>query len=363
MKNQRLKTAGLWLFLLCTLSNCRDFACVPLNQVAIPSPSGWRETAEPIYATPEPPVFMGFRPKKKESKLAVPHNYFLSRTESLSPGIDFVQYERKGNPAKHHLYTLRVVHIQPSQFSRLRVFFSDKRDQPLALDVITGRIDVMAAMNWVFFGRLPGGDIWGDRCSARGRWCKPGSYINAYRRVNKATHKRYAVVISRDNKPGLFRGGLNRHERSRYRLGMAGGILLFDKLEKTQVLYNAVGKAIYNRLYSHPRYNEVAIMQPGQAGDTQRAAPRSAVGILPDQSLVYINLSEGRFRLEGGATPYQMAVFMKQMGCTRAVMFDGGGAPVMVVKNQTGRLRVKTQPEMTATSNYKLNYSFLAIVQ
>lgn len=57
----------------------------------------------------------------------------------------------------------------------------------------------------------------------------------------------------------------------------------------------------------------------------------------------------------------QLAVLMKELGCVRALMFDGGGAPVMVVRTKKGQMLTHTHPEHSRTSNYFYNYSFLVL--
>jgi len=52
---------------------------------------------------------------------------------------------------------------------------------------------------------------------------------------------------------------------------------------------------------------------------------------------------------------------MKEMGAVRALMFDGGGAPVMVVRTKQGQNLTRTLPEHTRTSNYYYNYSFMVL--
>jgi len=53
---------------------------------------------------------------------------------------------------------------------------------------------------------------------------------------------------------------------------------------------------------------------------------------------------------------------MKELGCIRALMFDGGGAPVMVVRTKKGQMLSHTHPEHSRTSNYFYNYSFLTLI-
>ncbi|HEY9841534.1 MAG TPA: phosphodiester glycosidase family protein, partial [Candidatus Obscuribacterales bacterium] len=105
-----------------------------------------------------------------------------------------------------------------------------------------------------------------------------------------------------------------------------------------------------------------ALIAPGQAGDPTRQAPRTAIGLLPDHSLILLNLGEGQYRLRGGVTPARLAELLQQLGAIAGLMFDGGGATLMHVRNTEGRVLAATRPEITSFSDFRRNYAFLVLV-
>lgn len=309
----------------------------------------------------EPPVAVAsYLPVNKRAAevLRTPNGYYRTRIFQLSEGILFKQYERKGKA--HPEYSLRALRIEPRAFGKMQVLFSDTSKRPLYFYKVAQRRQTLAIMNWGFFGTLPAGDIIGQRCQRQGLSCQPGIYHNSEKRTGKRTDRRYLLTINRRNQAQIQRGGLGPQSGKWYQLAMGGGILLFDK-DLAPQLWVATGRKNYNAYFASPRYNESRIVQNGQAGDVRRSAPRSAMGIMADGSLVYLQIGEGRYRLKSGATPARLAVLMKELGCVRALMFDGGGAPVMVVRTKKGQMLTHTHPEHSRTSNYFYNYSFLVL--
>lgn len=341
--------------------------------------NGCRERETPQFKVdPEelmrfrPPDLRPFRPSPvfKESLLPVnpqqaailktPGDYQRTRLLQLAEGILFKQYERKGHYPPDPVQTLRVLLIKPRAFSKVHALFSDQFRKPLYFYTVAHRRKTLAVMNWGFFGAIPAGDILGQRCIQQGARCRPALYHNSERRTRKRTDLRYTLVINRQGRATLFRGGLGKQARQWYSLALGGGILLFDR-DLAPPLWFATGRKNYSMFYAQPRYNDPGIVKAGQAGDPRRSAPRSALGIMADGSLLYLQIGEGRYRLIGGATPARLALLLKQMGAIKALMFDGGGAPVMVVRTQQGQTISRTLPEHTRTSNYYYNYSFLVV--
>jgi hypothetical protein len=339
------------------LTNCGEFSCQNHNS-PIPAPdiAELLEPLTPAKPLPTPAPIQPARPLK------TPHAYALHRRQPLSAGVTFYRYETKDSSGRSDpMQSLRVVRIDPAQLHRLRVLFSDRRDYPLSLTTVSNRSDLMAAMNWVFFGRIPGGDILGHRCQDSGVRCIPGSYTRSRQRTGKRTDLRYTTAVTRNGRVITFRGPLEVY-LNQLRIAMGGGVLLFNQSLQGEI-FRAVGQNNYIKLYLSGQYNEASIVSKGAAGDPTRRAPRSAMGVLPDGSLLYINVGEGHFRFRGGVTPSRLALIMKGMGCREAIMYDGGGAPTMAVKNYHGEKVEATRPERTATSDYSKNYSFLTIVR
>jgi hypothetical protein len=298
--------------------------------------------------------------RRQADSLRTPAGYTRTRLLQLADGLLFKQYERQGKAPPSPVQSLRALLLAPAEFRRFQPLFSDSYRRPLYFHTVAQRRQTLAVLNWGFFGSIPAGDILGQRCHALGKVCQAGLYHQSEQRTRKRTDLRYTLAINRQGKAVIFRGGLGKNSARWYSRAVGGGILLFDR-EQALPLWLAVGRKNYNSYYVQGRYNESSIVRTGQAGDPSRRAPRCAMGIMADGSLLLLHWGEGRYRLTGGATPAQLALALKQMGAVRALLFDGGGAPVMAVRTRGGRPITNTLPEHTRTSNYYYNYSFLAL--
>ncbi|MBF2055496.1 MAG: phosphodiester glycosidase family protein [Candidatus Sericytochromatia bacterium] len=363
------RKACLIIGLVLLLTGCQPTGCQPQHQPRFGSdrfPLNPKDIFDISPATPVPvrqfeQLSVSETDLAFASALKTPPGYRRVRTLQIADGVIYRQFERGGShTTPDPRYTLRVLLIHPRAFTRLHVLFSDTWDQPLYTQTVLNRPGVQALMSWCFFGRIPAGDMIGWRCRQRGASCVPGIYYEASRRTGKNIHQRYTLALNHPGQVRMFRGGLGKDSRRWYRMAMGGGMILFDQTLAPS-LYYAVGRPNYNRLFSSKVFNHADIVKKGQAGDPQRAAPRSAAGTLPGGSLVFANLGEGQYRFRGGATPAYMAWLMKQMGLNRALLFDGGGAPQMILKTPQGRQLVRTYPENTQTSNYLYNYAFLTL--
>lgn len=341
--------------LLLGLSNCQDMGCqggrFPLDPSALINVLKPTSSSLPTWE----PVDQNFA-----QSVRIPRGYRSSQTLQISPGMVYRQFERSNSADPR--YTLRVVMIQPKAFKQLQVLFSDRLDRPLYTEAVVQRQDLMGVLSWCFFGRIPAGDMIGKRCQQQGSNCQNGIYYLAEKRTGKDINQRYTVAINHYLQAKVFRGGLGPQSGRWYRLAMGGGILLYDN-RLAPALYYKVGTPDYLRHYLSKTYNHPDIVRKGQAGDPNRSAPRSAMGTLAGGSLIFVNLGEGKYRFDGGATPAQMAVLMKSLGAVNAVMFDGGGAPQMVLNNRYGQKITRTYPEITPTSNYQYNYAFLTLLK
>lgn len=276
-------------------------------------------------------------------------------------GILYQQYQPKLK-AQDERYILRSLLIPPRALYRLQIYFSDQRYHPLSSEALLRRKEIHGLVNGSFFGSYPAGDMLGQRCDRSGEHCQPGIFFQSETRSGKNLNLRYCFVIDRLGKAGIFRGGLGPKSYRSYRTALGGGILLFDKI-KSPDLYQAVGSKKYNTLYSQTRYNHRDLLASGQGGFPLRYTPRTAMGILPSGAVVIVTLGEGKYRYQGGANPAQMALLLKQMGAVKALLFDGGGAPQLALKNNQNQLIVRSLPEVTRKSNYLNNYSFIGIQQ
>jgi hypothetical protein len=359
----------LMLPLMTLLLNCQGGSCSrPMRKFKV-NPEDLIKFNPPDMRARLPQIEKQIIPSAPESQLPIdahasgllktPNGYHRTRILQLDTGILYKQYDHSQKGPRPVL-TIRAIRIEPRAFSKIQILFSDHYKHPLNFFKVAQRTKTLAIMNWGFFGSIPGGDIIGWRCTNQGLKCSSGLYHNSEKRTGKRTDRRYTLTINRRNQAQIFRGGLGPKSNQWYRLAFGGGILLFDK-DMAPALWFATGRNSYNTYYLNQRYNELSIIQNGQAGDPRRLAPRSAMGIMADGSLIYMQLGEGKNRLEGGATPARLAVIMKELGAVRALMFDGGGAPVMVVRSKLGQVITRTQAEHTRTSNYNYNYSFMVL--
>ena len=76
--------------------------------------------------------------------------------------------------------------------------------------------------------------------------------------------------------------------------------------------------------------------------------PRTAIGYTADNDLILIT-ADGREGSSIGLTLYELAVYMRQLGCINAINLDGGGSTVMYVKGQI--VNHPIVPEGIALSN------------
>jgi len=79
------------------------------------------------------------------------------------------------------------------------------------------------------------------------------------------------------------------------------------------------------------------------ATDNTELHPRTAIGIAPRHSQVFIIVVDGRQESSDGYTMVELARRLKTFGCTSALNLDGGGSSTMVAK-RAGAVRVVNSP-------------------
>lgn len=295
--------------------------------------------------------------KDMARKLQLPSNYRQALAAQLAPGLlyqQFIQKTAPGDPA----YMLRTLLLHPKALKQLEVLFSDRIHQPLSTEVLLKQTQIQALLNATFFGSFPAGDIIGKRCQEYGKICSAGIFYRSENLSGKDLNQRYSFAINHQGQARFFRGGLHAQAQRQYRLAVGGALLLFDQ-QYAPALYRAIGSKTYNTLYVQGRYNHPDLVRKGQAGYPFREASRMAIGILSNGGLVLATVGEGRH--PRGASPARMAQIMKQLGAVRALMFDGGGASQMAIKNKKNQLIVRSLPLVNKKANYLYNYSFLTL--
>lgn len=290
-----------------------------------------------------------------ESKINTPNSYLLKNKTSLKDGVDFFEFSN-GNDKK----TVRAVEINKNSLKDINVLFS--RNSSLNVDKLNKDPKNLMVMNGTFFtgtgsnGRTAG-DVKGSESSSS---LKPtdtkGLITNSEKSVRAEIEQRFSFAIDKNGKAEIFRGGLDEDNQKDIKVSIGGGVLLFDS--KNSNLYKSLSNENnYEKEYLNK--NDKRITSSGQGGDPNRATPRSAIGIMPDGGVVFVNIGEGKYRRAGGMTPYQVAKTLKDMGCSSAIMLDGGGAPVMKVKDQNGKVISNTSPDISG--GYGNNKSFLVV--
>ena len=85
---------------------------------------------------------------------------------------------------------------------------------------------------------------------------------------------------------------------------------------------------------------EITVSQGQEVAQAMASNPRTAIGQIDELHYVFV-VSEGRTSDNAGLSLYQLAQFMKDLGCTTAYNLDGGGSSTMyfdgeVINDPTG---------------------------
>jgi len=78
---------------------------------------------------------------------------------------------------------------------------------------------------------------------------------------------------------------------------------------------------------------EISVTEDEEVGKAMASNPRTAIGILEDGHYVFV-VTDGRTDESEGLTLYQLAEFMKSLGCKTAYNLDGGGSSTMYFNGQ-----------------------------
>ena len=83
----------------------------------------------------------------------------------------------------------------------------------------------------------------------------------------------------------------------------------------------------------------ISVTTSDEVGKAKSSNPRTAIGIVSDNHYVFV-VSDGRTEESEGLSLYELATFMKNLGCKTAYNLDGGGSSTMyfngnVVNNPT----------------------------
>ena len=106
--------------------------------------------------------------------------------------------------------------------------------------------------------------------------------------------------------------------------------------EKDISLEKLVEKWAYNILSFGPALIEnskICVSESDEVGRAMTSNPRTAVGIIDNNHYVFV-VSDGRTNESDGLTLYQLATFMKNLGCSTSYNLDGGGSSTMYFNGQ-----------------------------
>ena len=108
-------------------------------------------------------------------------------------------------------------------------------------------------------------------------------------------------------------------------------------------LESLVSKGAYNVLSFGPALiidGDISISKNEEVGKAMASNPRTAIGKISDNHYVFV-VSDGRTSDSEGLSLYELASFMKSLGCDIAYNLDGGGSSTMyfngkVINNTVG---------------------------
>ena len=112
--------------------------------------------------------------------------------------------------------------------------------------------------------------------------------------------------------------------------------------ENNTDLENLLNNGAYNVLSFGPALinnSSVSVSTNDEVDKARRDNPRTAIGKINDNYYVFV-VSDGRTTESTGLSLYQLAIFMKSLGCSVAYNLDGGGSSTMyfngeVINNPT----------------------------
>lgn len=282
-----------------------------------------------------------------------PSNYIANKQVEVTKGISYSEF--KNNNIKE---TVRAITIRPEKFDKFEVeFVSNGTDKIDLNNRFNDKDKPLVEMNGTFFGESIAGDAKG--IIHKDGKSKLGVYTGAETGVNPDIKNRYIFAITNKNvavikKDGLYSPNdkvLTGIPEKGVKTALGGGLLLFSGSETA--LSKTVGTSNYDDEF---KLNNSAELIKKLSG-LDRVCARSAVGIMQDGSIVLVNVGEGQYHdeTEGGSSIPKLAKIMKEMGCISAIMYDGGGAPTMKVRDDKGNILANTTPDIK--KGYKKNRS------
>ena len=106
----------------------------------------------------------------------------------------------------------------------------------------------------------------------------------------------------------------------------------FEIINESDIsLEELLNSGAYNVLSFGPALvddSEIEVSTSDEVGKAMASNPRTAIGIIDTNHYVFV-VSDGRTNESVGLSLYELATFMKKLGCTTAYNLDGGGSSTM----------------------------------
>lgn len=102
--------------------------------------------------------------------------------------------------------------------------------------------------------------------------------------------------------------------------------------ESNTNIYDLLNAGAYNILSFGPALitnGNISVLENAEVGKSMASNPRTSIGKISDNHYVFV-VSDGRTNKSVGLSLYELATFMKSLGCSIAYNLDGGGSSTMV---------------------------------
>lgn len=113
-----------------------------------------------------------------------------------------------------------------------------------------------------------------------------------------------------------------------------GSIKIINESDIT--LKELLADGAYNVLSFGPvlvKDSSISVSKNDEVGKAMASNPRTAIGITSDNHYIFV-VSDGRTNESEGLSLYELAEFMKSIGCVTAYNLDGGGSSTMYFNGQ-----------------------------
>ncbi|MFN8576406.1 MAG: phosphodiester glycosidase family protein [Candidatus Sericytochromatia bacterium] len=278
-----------------------------------------------------------------EEKIVLPeslNNFKLRETLNIS----------KSNYLKLGIYENRerifkIVFFDP-KYIQFKIQFSDK--SPKSFASLSQQKNFLLGFNGITISdNKPQGDIKGEDLEFSNKPIK----IYQLKNDQTAVNLRHSIGITENNEIEIVKGGIklknkvnrsnNAFNHDKYKFFINGASLLFNE----HIFLNEKSFLIYYRMNNDK--DLIKNMIP------ESYSPRTAIGITNDNKVVIASFSEGKYGDGIGFNAFEVYQTLKNLGCVKGLMFDGGSAASMFSE----KFGFLSKPK----NEYMYNSSFLTI--